>query len=328
MTPQNQFSRRAILKGAVVGSASLLSFNQLFNYSQLSAQDNENDVETIVNLAATAEMIACTHYYRVLTNSNIALAPDEIEIIKAFLDAELQHLELLYLNQATPVTNRFYLPTDVYNDREQFSKITEQLETTFIAAYLAATRQFAQLGLPLLAATSAQVSAVEQEHLALVRGIGGRRPNNVALARALFFNITEAVPALQPFLERSSGYTGPVSFPGADAIRELIGDVGVLPIASFSDPSISNVAGSPSVAGSVCTVKPNGNFNGNLRFGPGLNYEIVGKLNAGATIAVDAQSLDNDGFIWWRASTGDRWVRSDVVRPTAGDCSQLPTLKT
>lgn len=327
MTSQNQISRRSILKGAALGGASLLSFNQLFGFSQLSAQDNENDVETIVNLAATAELIACTHYYRVLTDSNIALAPDEIEMLKGFLDAELQHLELLYLNAATPVTNRFYLPTDVYNDREQFSLITEQLETTFIAAYLAATRQFAQLGFPLLAATSAQVSAVEQEHLALVRGIGGRRPNNVALARALFFNITEAVPALQPFLERSSGYTGPVSFPGADAIRELIGDVGVLPIASFSDPSVANVAGS-AAAGAACTVTTNGNFNGNLRFGPGLNFEIVGKLNASDTISVDAQSLDNDGFVWWRASTGDRWIRSDVVRPTNGDCSQLPTLKT
>ncbi len=327
MTSQNQLSRRSILKGAVAGGASLLTFNQLFGYRQLSAQDNENDIETIVNLAATAEMIACTHYYRVLTDSNIALAPDEIEMLKGFLDAELQHLELLYLNQATPVTERFYLPTDVYNDREQFSQITEQLETTFIAAYLAATRQFAQLGLPLLAATSAQVSAVEQEHLALVRGIGGRRPNNVALARALFFNISEAVPALQPFLERSSGYSGPVSFPGADVIRELIGDVGVLPIASFADPSISNVAGT-STAGATCTVMPNGNFNGNLRFGPGLNFEIVGKLKSGETLAVDAQSTDNDGFIWWRASTGDRWIRSDVVQPTVGNCSQLPTLKT
>ncbi|MCA0453702.1 MAG: SH3 domain-containing protein [Chloroflexi bacterium] len=328
MTSANQLSRRSLLKGAVAGSASLLTFNQLFNYSQLSAQDNANDPQTIVNLAATAELIACTHYYRVLTDSNIALAPDEIEVLKGFLDAELQHLELLYLNEAAPVTERFYLPVDVYNDREQFSLITEQLETTFIAAYLAATRQFAQLGFPLLAATSAQVSAVEQEHLALVRGIGGRRPNNVALARALFFNITEAVPALQPFLERSAGYEGPVSFPGADAIRELIGDVGVLPISPFSDPSIANVPGSNSVAGATCTVTPNGNFNGNLRFGPGLNFEIVGKLLAGDTVTVDAQSLDNDGFVWWRVSTGDRWVRSDVVRATGGDCSVLPALKT
>ncbi|MBA3874033.1 MAG: ferritin-like domain-containing protein [Anaerolineae bacterium] len=328
MSSQNQVSRRTVLKGVMAGGASLLTFNQLFNYSELSAQNNQDDVETIVNLAVTAEMIACTHYYRVLTESNIALAPNEIEMLKGFLDAELQHLELLYLNKAKPVTDKFYLPVDVYNDREQFSQITEQLETTFIAAYLAATRQFAQLGLPLLAATSAQVSAVEQEHLALVRGIGGRRPNNVALARALFFNISEAVPALQPFLESSQDYQGPFAFPGADAIRQLIGDVGVLPVAPFTDPTVANTANSTTSTNAACTIVANGNYNCNLRFGPGLSFDIVGRLNAGDTVAVNGQSLDKDGFVWWRISSGDKWVRSDIVHAASGDCSQLPTLKT
>lgn len=327
MSNSKHFSRRTVLKGALAGSASLLSFNQLFNYSQLSAQDNTSDAQTIVNLAVTAEMIACTHYYRVLTESNIELAPNEIEMLKGFLDAELQHLEFLYANNSVPVSTDFYLPLDVYNDREQFSEITEQLETTFIAAYLAATRQLAELGQPLLAATAAQVSAIEQEHLSLVRGIRGVRPNNTALARALFYDITEAVPALQPFLVSSSEYTGPFNFPGADAIRDLIRDVGVLQVAPFTDLSAFNPASTSDATTAACTVTPGGDYNCNLRSGPGLTYSILARLAPGETVTVDGQFTDQDGFPWWRLTSGDQWVRSDIVRADSGDCSNLPAVE-
>lgn len=317
-------SRRSMLKSAFAGGTSLLTFSQLFNYNNVFGQSTGDDVETIVNLATTAELIATTHYYTVLTESDIALTPEETNILMGFLDAELQHLEILYANSGLPLATRFYIPSGVYNDREQFSEITEQLETTFIGAYLAATRQFAELGFPLLAGTAAQVGAIEQEHLAIVRAIGGRRPNNVALARALYYNISEAVPGLQPFIEGGEGYEGPIDYPSADAIRDLIRDAGVVNTAPFTDASVFPQAAAAAAAG--CTVMPGGNYNCNLRSGPGLNYPVVGRLAPGETLAVDGQTTDTDGFPWWRSTLGDQWVRSDIVVSTEGECSTLPVI--
>ncbi len=321
----SQVSRRSMIKGALVSGASLLTFNQIFGYNRIFGQTNGDDMETILALATTAELIATTHYYTVLTESKIALSPDEVNILRGFLDAELQHLEILYANQGNSVATQFYIPTGVYNDRQQFSEITEQLETTFIAAYLAATRQFAELGFPLLAGTAAQVGAIEQEHLAIVRQIGGRRPNNSALAKALFYNISEAAPALQPFLEGGSGYEGPKPFPGADAIRDLIRDAGVVPTAPYTDTSVFTQAVATQEASTgICTVTPRGNYNCNVRSGPSLSYGVVGRLAPNETLTVNGQAVDNDGFPWWRATTNDRWIRSDIVRAVAGVCDSLP----
>src|SRR5688572_7125312 len=130
-------SRRSILKGALWGGASLISFNQLFGYGKLAAQSGvDDDAQTILNLAATAEAYACTHYYSVLTEGNVALTPSEIEMVKGFLDAELFHLEYLAGLDGQPLVTEFHIPNDVYTDREQFSEITEFLETTFVGAYL------------------------------------------------------------------------------------------------------------------------------------------------------------------------------------------------
>ncbi len=319
-------TRRTLLKGTLAGSASLLSFNQLFNFNRVFGQSTgEEDAQTILNLAATAELYATTHYYTVLTRSNIALNPDEVNMLMGFLDAELQHLEFLYGNSAAPVVTEFYVPTNIYSDRDQFSLITEQLETAFVAAYLAATRQLSVLGESLLAATSAQVAVIEQEHLALVRGIGGRRPNNVALGRALFYNVSEAVPALQPFFEGGEGYEGPITYPGADAIRELIRDAGVMPTPPFTDTAaFGEAAAAEAQTSGACTVTSGGSYNCNLRSGPGLEFAVVDRLVPGAELPINGQAIDNDSFVWWRAATGDRWVRSDIVTVVAGECGGLP----
>lgn len=327
----NNLTRRTFLRGTLVGGTSLLTFNQLFGYNKVFGQTDGDDAQTILNLAATAEMFATTHYYQVLTDSSIALDAGEVEILMGFLDAELQHLEYLFANNAVPLATEYFLPLEVYNDREQFSLLTEQLETVFIAAYLAGARQFAALDLPLLSGTAAQVACIEQEHLALVRGIGGRRPNNSSLARALFYNVSESGSALQPFLEGNSGYSGPIVWPGTDAIRELIRDAGVIPVQPFTDVSvfasaIAQEEQEATEAGSVCTVTSGGNYNSNLRSGPALNYAVVDRLPPGGELSVDGQATDNDGFQWWCATDGVRWVRSDIVSVVSGSCSSLPVV--
>ena len=204
----------------------------------------------------------------------------------------------------------------------QFGNVTELIETTFISAYLAACRRLSELGASLLAATAAQVAAIEQEHLSIVRGIGGRRPNNIAFARALFFNVSDAVPALQPFLEGGANYEGPVAFPGAEAIRDLIGDVGVLPIATFASQQQYTDQPAATIA---CTITSKGTYNCNLRSGPGLDYPVLGTLTPQVVLEVNGQRVDKDGFTWYRSLKGNQWVRADIVE-AVGECGTLPTV--
>lgn len=228
-------SRRTFLKGSILGvGASLVGFNQLFGYSELAAQNNGDDVETILNLAATAEALACTHYYIALTDSKIQLTPIERAVLVSTLDSELYHYEYLTENGGQTLTTQFYTPLNVYNDRSNFSTITQQAETAFIGAYLAANRRLAELGNPLLAATVAQIVVTEGVHLALIRQLVNLLPNNTSLAQASYYNTSEVVPVLRPFLEGGDGFRGPRTFPGAEAIRALVGQNGVEVVPPFT----------------------------------------------------------------------------------------------
>jgi hypothetical protein len=318
-------SRRSFLKGAAIAAGgSAMGFSGLFGYSRVFGQDGD-DAATILNLAATAETFACTHYYNVLTNSNIALTPGEIAILKSALDAERQHLGFLNANGAMALTSDFFFPLNIFSDRNQFSSITETAETAFVGAYLAATRRLAELGNPLLAATAAQVAVVEQAHLALIRQIGGRIPNHVSLGQPLFFNVSDAVPVLQGFLEGGDGFeTTARSFPGNDAILDLVRDDGVLPIRAFVDPTLFTDQTMAATGDGACMVMVAGPFNVNLRSGAGTSFDIVGSLGPNETIGVDGQTTDNDGFTWYRTVNG-AFVRTDIVVAT-GDCASLPMM--
>lgn len=228
----SNLSRRSFLKtGGVAAGA---TFSGLFGYSRLFAQDNGDNPETILNIAATAETLACTHYYTVLTDSDIQLTPAERNILIAALDTEYQHLQFLNANGGEALTQSFFFPLNVYVDRVNFSEITEMAETAFVGAYLAASRRFAELGNSLLAATAAQVACTEEVHLALIRQIGGRLPNHVSLAQAVVYNVSDAAPVLQGFLEGGINFSSTArSFPGGDAIESFVGGNGVESVEPF-----------------------------------------------------------------------------------------------
>jgi hypothetical protein len=308
----------------MASEARLASFDDLFGYSRLAGQTAAgDDIPTILNLAATAETLACTHYYNVLTEGTIALNTDEQNILKSALDAEIQHLVFLNANGGTTLATEFFFPRNVYTDREQFSEITEQSEAVFVAAYLAAVRRIAELGNPLLAATAAQVAVTEQAHLALVRQIGGRRPNPGSLGKALVYNTSDAVPILQPFLEGGEDRIGPKTFPGVDAINDLIGDVGVSPVRPFTDPALFTTGGPAAVTGD-CSVTTAGNVRVNIREAAGISNKIIDKLPPGDNQAVNGKRTDSDGFVWFRLNKGG-FVRSDVVK-ASGNCPAVPDL--
>jgi hypothetical protein len=219
-----QLSRRAMLKGsALAGTGLLLGFNQIFGFSRVFGQAMpDDDLQTILNLAATAELFATTHYLGAI-NGDLGLAEAQLNYMKAGFLAEQDHLDLLVSLGAEPVVSEFYVPETLFSDQALFSTITEVAETAFVGAYLAATRVFSQSAETTpFAVTTAQIACVEAEHRALVRQIGMRLANNISYAQYTLTNVSDAVPVLQPFLDGSGdGFIGPVAPPTADDIAGI-----------------------------------------------------------------------------------------------------------
>mgnify|MGYP002336306358 CR=1 FL=1 len=229
-------SRRNFLKSsATAAGASTLGFGTLFGASRLFAQNGGDDPQTILNLAATAETFACVHYYTAIQSREaLGLTDQEVDWLRAFLDAELQHKLFLEANGAVPVAEAFFVPGNLFSDRQVFVETSNTAENWFVAAYLAATRRFAELGESLLAATASQVSGVEAEHQALIRLMGGLQPSFQTLKEPLFWNTSEVVPLFMPFLDGSGeGFVGPAAFPGVDAIMQVVGNMGVQAVTPF-----------------------------------------------------------------------------------------------
>lgn len=230
--------RNFLMTGVLLASASTLGFSGMFGLSHANAADGD-DVQTILNVAATAEAFACTHYYYAL-NSKIKFTTPQTAYIKSALEQELIHLEFLMANKGKMLTDKFYFPAGVFASTTSFGLVSAIAETVFVGAYLAAARRFAELGNPLLAATAAQVAVVEGQHLALVRQTAGELPNNIPLGEPVFYNVSEAVAVVQPLLDGKPGGLGPMnpaplSYPGADTLRKAIGKSAQASVKAFVD---------------------------------------------------------------------------------------------
>jgi hypothetical protein len=222
-------SRRGFLRGsAVAGGAAFLGFNQILGASRVLGQDMADDeLQTIINLASTAELFATTHYLAAINGAaDLGLDGPQLAYMKAGFLAEQDHLELLVSLGAEPVVTEFYVPETLFSDLDLFSQITEVAETAFVGAYLAAVRIFGQSTETMpYAVTCAQIAAVEETHRALVRQIGKRLANHTSYAQYTLYNVSSAVPILQPFLDGSGeGFVGPVAPPTADQIAAIRGE--------------------------------------------------------------------------------------------------------
>lgn len=234
---QRLLTRRGFLRStaAASGGIAAASFASMFGINNaFAAHDRMDDVQTILNLAATAETLAVTHYYSALTARSFELHEEDILYLKFALHAEQQHLDFLNANGGRALTDAFFVPANLLSDPAVFVNITSTAETAFIGAYLAATRRFAELDNPRLAATAAQVACVEAQHLAIARDIGGLVPNNISLAAPIYYNVSDAVPTLAPFLRGSEGFVGPVRYPGKDRIDQALGGVEAVAVPPFT----------------------------------------------------------------------------------------------
>ena len=330
-------SRRTLLKGsALLGGGAFLSFNQVFGFSRVLGQAaKDDDTQTIVNYAATAELFATTHYLAAINGAaDLKLDAKQVEYLKAGFLAEQDHLELLESLGAKPLFTEFYVPEKLFADKALFAAVTEVAETAFVGAYLAATRIFSNAGAPQYAVTTTQIAAVEAEHRALARQIGGSLPNNISYAQYTLNNVSDAGGVLQPFLDGKpkddslGKFIGPVKPPTADDIAKIRGEIATLKYDNTVKPYAAMAAAmatpetTPAASMSGCTVTASSDVN--IRASASTTAASTGTLAAGKSMTVDGMTKGADGKVWYRVSGGG-FVRSDVVK-TGGDCTALPSV--
>ncbi|MBC8098717.1 MAG: ferritin-like domain-containing protein [Armatimonadetes bacterium] len=322
-------SRRNFLQGsAVAAGGTMVGFSQLFGYSRVFAQGDGDTPQTMLDLAATAETFACTHYFNAINSAEaLGLTEQEVNWLKSFLDSELKHKQFLEANGAVSLATEFFVPADLFTDRALFVATSNTAENWFVAAYLSATRRFAVLGEPLLAATTAQLVGVEAEHQALIRLMGGLQPSFQTLKEPLFWNTSEVGALFQPFLEGGEGFVGPAPFPGDAEIMALVAGQEVAAVTPFiqldgvgtlnMDNSTSAASGDAVMTG-ACTVMAD---NANVRSAPDTTAEVTGSLTMDPPVNVIGQTQGADGFTWYQIDAG--WVRADAVT-VGGDCAAVP----
>jgi len=224
---QSLISRRGFLKGTagIGGGIAAASFASAFGMGTAQAAAANDDVATIANLAATAETLAVTFYYAAITGAQFDVEAADLVYLKLAMDAEQYHLDILSTVGGKSLTQQFYVPATVLSDAAVFVQTGLAAETAFVAAYLAATRILAEGGNGKLAATTAQHACSESVHLSLIRDIGGLPPNDIALPAAIYYNVSDAVPTLAPFLKGGEGFIGPVSYPTKAQFDAALGGI-------------------------------------------------------------------------------------------------------
>jgi hypothetical protein len=244
MTDNNQFdaesplNRRDLLRIGGIGGASLLASAVLAGCGGSSSLNSKpmTGTETldqqILNAAATAEALATTMYYNIVTakggpyqNGLAGNAADQAYLVAGY-EEELNHYNFLVSAGAKALATTFYFPTNMFTDPQTMVNYLVTLEDTFIAAYLIGVRDFSSSALKVIAA---QIMGIECEHRVLARTIAsdlglssvtGRAgaesvkapnstSNNLAYERtfsAALPDIAHVVSALGPFV--TPGTTG------------------------------------------------------------------------------------------------------------------------
>lgn len=223
-----RISRRRLLKGAgAVGLGVMAAQAGILQHAGLirSVAADSEGVTDIINIAATAEAMAVTLLGGAIDSAkhgsyNKPIPDAVIAILQAARSEEQYHLSYLQSAGAKPLTETFTVPdTKILTDTTTLFKTIVALETAFIAAYMAAAREFADMKQPSLVKVAYQIGAVEAEHHVLANYALGTRPaNDVAFEKAMFATVGDAAKALQQL--GFIGGSGPkVTYPGPGTIN-------------------------------------------------------------------------------------------------------------
>jgi len=200
---ESALSRRKLVGGAAasLGSLGLLS---LADDDAWAAQAARNTPQNILNIAATAEVLAT------IVNT---VGPEKLgdqlnegerdptrENIRAAAREELIHFNVLRSVGAKPLTKRIWVPDNVFASRRGLLTTLEAGDQIFINAYLIGTTAFATAGgrrNAKFARFTGEFMGAEAVHRALARQSLGKLGNDRAFMKFRFTRIETAVTLLQ-----------------------------------------------------------------------------------------------------------------------------------
>ncbi|MDQ2787692.1 MAG: ferritin-like domain-containing protein, partial [Chloroflexota bacterium] len=140
---------------------------------------NAAKIKAIFTVARTAEQLAVTFYSNGVKNAAVlGLTPTQLGQIQAALVEEQLHQILFTAQGGDSLADTFSFPQGAatFTNLQTFIATQQMLEGVFDSAFLAAVREFAEIGEPQLAQIASQIASVESEHRALGRAIAGLEP--------------------------------------------------------------------------------------------------------------------------------------------------------
>lgn len=157
----------------VAGAAATMGGLGLFGLPSVAgaasrSRSGNNDPQTILNVAATAEVLATI----VNTEGYIrGLGRDDVtqRNIRAAAREELIHYNVLVASGAKALTKRIWIPDRVFRSRLNLLQTLQAGDQVFVNAYLIATKTFGNAGNGELATVAAEFMGVEAVHRALAR---------------------------------------------------------------------------------------------------------------------------------------------------------------
>jgi hypothetical protein len=219
------FAKTAALAGAsALGAAGAGFLQPIAAHAAEADNDTTPDtIQTILNIAATAESLATTFYYNALGSGSLPDVNSDANrnYFQAAAVQEFEHLVILDHLGGAPLATEFYFPTNMFTDETVFFPTASTLEDYFISAYIAAAREFSgaiSKGIPMAnpkaLGLAVQIGGIECEHRALLNVAANiNPPNNRIIESALIKRVSDAVAPLTPFLTGGNGFTGPFKQP-------------------------------------------------------------------------------------------------------------------
>lgn len=209
---ESAVTRRRLVAGAAasLGGMGLLGATGVAQASH-SAPKGANSKQTILDIAATAEVLATI--VNTVGSERVDLG-DAVtrRNVRAAAREELLHYRTLVEFGGKPLTKRIWVPDAVFASRTGLLSTLEVGDQIFVNAYLVATKTFGNAGNGNLAVIAAEFMGVEAVHRALARQSLGRLGNDRVYmkydqretapgapnaGRSGFEDITEAATQLQ-----------------------------------------------------------------------------------------------------------------------------------
>jgi hypothetical protein len=142
--------------------------------------------------------------------------------VRGILRQEQDHYAFLTGAGARPMATSFSFPPAIFTSARSALGFLEVADSIFVAAYMAANREFARAGMGQLAQYTYQIGGTEAEHRALARAGLGVLPNNKSYETNMFTNVAGAAKRLQQLGVLKPG----MSYPGAQAVNTILSSSG------------------------------------------------------------------------------------------------------